>query len=108
MGRDVRSHVYPRQQFLSVGDDAVIHCNAFGKVKWLFNNGALPPNSFYEVGHGKSSHTLTIKSVRTDNSGIYSCQGDHLRRNFQEDVQLIVSRNNYMVLNFHIVLARLQ
>ena len=91
---EARSHVFPNVKSVSVGEDAVFICNAFGSVQWYFNAGQLPTNSFYEVNHETTSHTLTITNVTIYNSGTYSCVGEHLQTHFSEDVQLIVSSNN--------------
>ena len=89
---DERSHSFSGQKKVNVGETAVFKCNAFGKVRWIFNGGSLPTNALDMISAGNSSHTLAVWNVTSENAGIYTCMGEDIP--FRKEVVLSVSCNH--------------
>lgn len=73
-----------------VGETLKFICISTTRVQWNFEGNSLPPNAVATTS--TFNNILTIRIVRTENEGIYSCSGlDEHSKKFEENAKLTVA-----------------
>ena len=89
--------VVPNRMKAKVGQDVAFTCTSDEEVRWIYSRGPLPPNARQHHQYKTVEHNLVIKSVVSNNTGTYTCEGKERKElhHFYAEGKLIVLDGKY-------------